>query len=184
MAFERLSERATWGRLLLAGLALGAAFATKFSAPILVPVLIVLGLAAVVAPEPMASAFSRSARTIESRAGRATHAAAMLAGMGLMALVVLWGSYGFRGQLSPDPVVRAEGRALLDEPGRGALAAGVLRAADLGLLPEDYVRGLLFVLEHSEAVSSRIARPHPSSRSRLPSRRRCPSSSCSSSRPS
>jgi hypothetical protein len=45
----------------------------------------------------------------------------MLAGMGLIALVVLWASYGFRGP------------------------------ADFGVLPEDYVRGLLFVLEHSEA---------------------------------
>ena len=151
VAFERLSERATRGRLLLAGLALGAAFATKFSAPILLPVLMVLGVVAVVAREPMASALSSRARTIESRAGRATHAAAMLAGMGLIALVVLWAAYGFRGPLSPDPVVRAAGRAPLAEPGLGAFAAGAVRVADVGLLPEDYVRGLLFVLEHSEA---------------------------------
>jgi dolichyl-phosphate-mannose-protein mannosyltransferase len=121
VAFERLSERATRGRLLLAGLALGAAFATKFSAPILLPVLTVLGVVAVVAGEPMVSALSARARTIEGRAERATHAAVMLAAMGLIALVVLWASYGFRGP------------------------------ADFGLLPEDYVRGLLFVLEHSEA---------------------------------
>jgi hypothetical protein len=121
VAFERLGERATRGRLILAGLALGAAFATKFSAPILVPVLVVLGTVAVVAREPMVSALSGPARTIESRAGRAKHAAAMLAGMGLIAFVVLWASYGFRGPLS------------------------------VVLLPEDYVRGLLFVLEHSEA---------------------------------
>jgi len=75
----------------------------------------------------------------------------MLAGMGLIALVVLWASYGFRGPLSSDPVVRAAARAPLAAPGLGALATGAVRAADLGLLPEDYVRGLLFVLEHSQA---------------------------------
>jgi hypothetical protein len=121
VAFERLSERATRGGLLLAGLALGAAFATKFSAPILVPVLAVLAVVAAIAPEPMVSVLSGRERVMESRAGRVTHGAVMLAGMGLIAFVVLWASYGFRGPVSH------------------------------GLLPDDYVRGLLFVLEHSEA---------------------------------
>ena len=154
VAFERLSERATRGGLLLAGLALGAAFATKFSAPILLPVLVALAVVVVVAREPMVSVLSGRARTIESRAARATHAAAMLAVAGLIAFVGLWASYGFRGALSPDPAVRAAGRAPLAAPGLGTFAASAARAADLGLLPEDYVRGLLFVLEHSEARST------------------------------
>jgi hypothetical protein len=154
VAFERLSERATQRMLVLAGLALGAAFATKFSAPILLPVLVVLATVAVVAPQPMASALSGPARTIESRAMRVKHAAMMLAGMGLIAFAVLWASYGFRGPISPDPVVRAACRAPLAEPGLGLLAAGAARAADVGLLPEDYVRGLLFVLANSEARST------------------------------
>lgn len=151
VAFERLSERATRGRLLLAGLVLGAAFATKFSAPILLPVLAVLAAVAVAAPQPMVSVLSGPERTIDNRTSRAMHAVIMLAAMGLIAFVVLWASYGFRGPLSPDPAVRAAGRAPLAEAGPGTLAAAAVRAADHGLLPEDYVRGLLFVLEHSEA---------------------------------
>ena len=39
VAFERATERATWGRVLAAGAALGAALATKYSAWSLLPVL-------------------------------------------------------------------------------------------------------------------------------------------------
>ena len=46
IAFDRLLETASAGSLLAAGLVTGAAFATKFSAPILVPVFVLLGLRA------------------------------------------------------------------------------------------------------------------------------------------
>ena len=44
VAFSRVVEEATPRRVVAAGLATGAAFATKFSAPNLVPVLLLLGL--------------------------------------------------------------------------------------------------------------------------------------------
>ena len=151
VAFDRLTTRATHLRLLGAGLALGAAFATKFSAPILVPVLVGLGAVVVFAREPMASAWSGSERPIEGAPARARHVAVLLVAMGVIALVVLWASYGFRGALSPDPAVREAGRARLAEPPDGPLGAAAAWAADRGLLPEDYVRGFLFVMRHSEA---------------------------------
>jgi hypothetical protein len=140
-AFVRLLERPTPLRLVAAGLATGAAFATKFSAPILVPVLAVLALPGLV-----------------GRAGEATRAgtrllrvAGLLAGVGLLALLVVWASYGFRRALSPDPAVREALRASLEAPGEGLLQRGAAAAARGGLVPEDYARGLLFVMRHSEA---------------------------------
>ncbi len=53
VAFERLTACATWGRLALASVALGAAFATKFSAVVLVPVLVMLGLVVAFVPLPV-----------------------------------------------------------------------------------------------------------------------------------
>ncbi len=128
VAFTRALESATPGRLAAAGLATGAAFATKFSAPILVPVLLLLGLLG----------------------GRVRRLAGSLAVVGLSALLVVWASYGFRPALSPDPAVRAAGRAPLDAPAEG-LQRAVALAGNAGLVPEDYARGLLFVMRHSEA---------------------------------
>ena len=129
VAFARVLESATPGRLAAAGLATGAAFATKFSAPILVPVLLLLGLLG----------------------GRVRRLAGSLAVVGLSALLVVWASYGFRPALSPDPAVRAAGRAPLEAPVDGPLLRTVALAGNAGLVPEDYARGLLFVMRHSEA---------------------------------
>src|SRR5207247_6900664 len=54
LAFDALTTRATPLRLLGAGLALGTAFATKLSAPILPPVLVGLGAVGAFAAAPQA----------------------------------------------------------------------------------------------------------------------------------
>jgi hypothetical protein len=129
VAFARALERPTPFRLLAAGLGTGAAFATKFSAPILVAVFLLMGL----------------------MARRPRRLAAALAAAGALALLVVWASYGFRPALSPDPGVRAALRAPLEAPVEGLVRRGVVAAGNAGLVPEDYARGLLFVLTHSEA---------------------------------
>ncbi len=53
VAFDAASRRLSPGRVVLAGLAAGAAFATKFSAVLLLPILASLALVAVLAPEPI-----------------------------------------------------------------------------------------------------------------------------------
>ena len=150
-AFDRLTRRATVPRLSAAGLALGAAFATKFSAPVLLPVLAALGMVAVFSPEPVASRLRGRERLVEGRRARVVHVGLLLAAMAAVAWLVVWAAYGFRHALSPDPAVRQAERALLDEPGPGVVPRAVAAAAGLGLVPEDYARGFLFVLEHSEA---------------------------------
>jgi hypothetical protein len=150
-AFERLAEHATPARLLVAGLALGAAFATKFSAPVLVPVLGGLALVAAVDRRPMQTALALRSRPVVGLAARARHVVLLLLGLAVLALVVVWAAYGFRHALSPDPAVRAALRAPLDAPAAGPAQQAVVAVAKAGLLPEDCARGLVFVMTHSQA---------------------------------
>jgi hypothetical protein len=129
VAFSRVLEEATPRRIAAAGLATGAAFATKFSAPILVPVLLLLGL------------LGRHRRRLPSA----------FAGIAFLTLLVVWASYGFRPALSPDPRVRAVQREGLEAPIESPLLRVAAAAGKAGLVPEDYARGLVFVMRHSEA---------------------------------
>ena len=150
--FERLVDRATWSRLVLTGLAVGAAVATKFSTLVLAPILGALALLAVLSPDPMRRAWRQeAAQDIEGRGPRLVHMAVLLAAMALIAVVVLWASYGFATSLSPDPSVDAAfdwGRV----SGRNGVIDGAMTAARrLHLLPEAYAFGFLRFFQHSEA---------------------------------
>jgi hypothetical protein len=149
--FSRALERTTPGRLAAAGLACGAAFATKFSAPVLVPVLLLLSLAAAFAGRPMESALRPARRAVVGPAARLRHASVLLVAVAAFTLAAIWASYGFRYALSPDPEVRAAQRATLDATPSGLLPRAIAAAGTAGLVPEDYARGALFVATHSEA---------------------------------
>ena len=152
VAFERLIDRATAGRLLLAGIAVGAAFATKYSTLVILPILAVLAVVAVVSPDPMRRAWSRDAvREVAGRGPRLAHVAVLLAAILAIALVVVWASYGFAVSLSPDPAIEAAfdwqrvgGRV-------GLVDAAVSLARRVHLLPEGYAFGFLRFFRHSEA---------------------------------
>jgi len=150
-AFARLLWRSSRRRLLASGLAAGAAFATKFSAPILVPGLLLLGLLAAFDGRPMETAIAGRALSLFGRVRRLRHVALLLLAMGGLALACIWASYGFRYALSTDPEVRAAQRAPLEGPVAGPAREAVAVAARARLVPEDYARGLLFVMTHSEA---------------------------------
>jgi hypothetical protein len=63
---------------------------------------------------------------------------------------VVWAAYGFRARISEDAGVEQAMRAERAEPGSN-LARGIIeRTERWGVLPEDYLRGLRFVLRHSE----------------------------------
>ncbi|HVD78770.1 MAG TPA: glycosyltransferase family 39 protein, partial [Vicinamibacteria bacterium] len=151
VAFDAASRRVSAGRVALAGLAAGAAFATKFSAVLLLPILASLALVAVVAPEPMTLALpGRGPREVTRRAARAVAMGAVLAALAVFSLLVVWASYGFESRLSPDPQVEAAFEWSRVEPD-GALtapAARIVRAS--GLLPDAFVFGFLRFFKHAE----------------------------------
>jgi hypothetical protein len=151
-SFEALLRRATWSRLGLAGLAAAAAAASKFSAPVLVPVLAGLAILTVLSPEPIFVAFGPTERKLDRGWPRAKAAALLLLAIGLVAWLGLWASYGFVRPLSSDPAVRAELLAsTLRDEGETSVARTALVAERWGLLPEAYVRGFLFTYRHAES---------------------------------
>jgi hypothetical protein len=151
VAFDAASRRVSPGRVVLAGLAAGAAFATKFSAVLLLPILGSLALVAVLAPEPVTLALpGRAPRTIPGRGARLAAMAGVLAVVGVLSLLLVWASYGFHSRLSPDPAVegafewsRVEPDSALQRP-----VARLVRAS--GVLPEAFVFGFLRFFKHSE----------------------------------
>jgi len=151
IAFDAASRRVSLGRVVLAGLAAGAAFATKFSSVLLLPILGSLALVAVFAPEPMTLALpGRPSRPLAGRGPRLAVMAAVLAAAGVLALALVWASYGFRSRMSPDPTVAAAfewGRVEPDGPFEKPLAR-LVRAS--GVLPEPFVFGFLRFFKHSE----------------------------------
>jgi Dolichyl-phosphate-mannose-protein mannosyltransferase len=150
-AFARAVEAVTPRRFAAAGLSTGAAFATKFSAPILVPLLLLLGLQAILDGRPMESGLRGPARPVTGAGARLRRLALLLVAVLLMTLAVVWASYGFRAALSPDPGVRAAGRTGLEAPVESLPLRVAVAAGNAGLVPEDYARGLVFVMRHSEA---------------------------------
>ena len=154
-AFDRLATRATPAAVVLLGLATGAALASKFSGVVLGPVLLVLGGVVVLGERPVESALWPGApRALTAPAARGRHVALLLLLAAGVAVLTLWASYGFEPALSPDPAVRARLRAPLDQPPSGLWQRGLVAAANASLLPEDYVRGFVFVTEHSESRRS------------------------------
>jgi hypothetical protein len=140
-AFDRWLETRRPRPLAVAALAAAAAFAAKFSAPLLVPMLLALAAVEV------------------ARAAGPERRRVAVTSLGAVALVVgvswagLWAAYGFRHDLSPDPAVRARESAPL-ESAAGPVGRMAALAARSHLVPEDYLRGLVFVAENSAARRS------------------------------
>jgi hypothetical protein len=141
VAFERMLDRVTVGRLALVALAVGAAFATKFSALALPPILLALSLVVALRPEPLVVAIG-GLREIRGRGGKLLVLVGSVALIGALALVVVWAAYGFQSALTPDPVVDAfmhEG----DAPAKSAAFRIGARLTRGTLLPEAWVWGFL-----------------------------------------
>jgi Dolichyl-phosphate-mannose-protein mannosyltransferase len=149
-AFDRATARRAPWALAGVGLASGAALASKFSGIVLVPVLVVLAVVAVIGAGPVDTAFFGTPRRLAAARARARHVALVLVAAAGLALLALWASYGFRSAISPDPEVRARLQEPLEAPSLKPWQRGLVAVADAGLVPEDYVRGLLFVARHSE----------------------------------
>jgi hypothetical protein len=141
VAFERLVERVTVVRVILLATSVGAAFATKFSAFALPPILAALALVVALRPEPVTISIG-APREVRGRARKLAVLALVLVVVGALALVVVWASYGFQSALTPDPVVDAAMHENDAPPKSPVLRVGAALTRGT-LLPEAWVWGFL-----------------------------------------
>jgi hypothetical protein len=127
IAFQSVTDRVTSSRVLLAGLATGAALASKFSALVLVPILITLAAVAALSSRPLSVARRRGApRALTGTASRLAVLALVLLAIGTIALAFVWATYAFQPRLANDPEAAASlSGSRLERP--GAVTA-ILRA--------------------------------------------------------
>ena len=127
-SFYRYCRKPGWGRLAVAGVALGLALSAKYTGVFLVPMLVLV----VVAEGWMA----RDWRVLWRRVGA-------LALVGLMAWVVVWGFYGFRYKAAPDGLdinpPLAKYLTQMHDQRDARLLTGL---AKVKVLPEGYLWGL------------------------------------------
>lgn len=151
--FYRALQRLTAANLLLFCLAVGLALITKFSAPLVFPMCLLVGAVWAFAGGPAVISLRRREeprRVVSSRAGKLGVVAALLAAAGLAGLLIIWAAYGFRYAASPDPEVTRliPWGEYLSRPG---LLVDVARLArDWRLVPEAFVGGFLQVLRYAD----------------------------------
>jgi hypothetical protein len=142
IAFDRLAQRVTLARVVAVALAVGAAFATKFSAFALPPILLALSVVVARRREPLRVSIGPP-REIETRGTKLLVLLGVVVLIGALALVVVWAAYGFHSALTPDPAVDAFMHAHDAPPAGAALRVGAAFARGGHLLPEAWVWGFL-----------------------------------------
>jgi 4-amino-4-deoxy-L-arabinose transferase-like glycosyltransferase len=156
-AFYRYMTRPSWARLSVVGVCAGLALASKHSAILIFPILLLLGAAEVVCAYCETKKQPQASRAI-SRTGRhaLTQAAAILAVV-LLAVVVLWSAYGFRyasrpGTIKMNPALDAFAARMQ----RPSDVRAIAQLAHLHLLPEAYIFGLVDVRNNADFTPSYI----------------------------
>ena len=151
-AFARVVERITLPRVACAGLAVGAACATKFSGLGLLPMLGLPALLVALDAEPLVVDARGLPREVSTRASKLATFGLVFLAMGVVAVVAVWAAYGFHSPLAADPEANArifDWRTVdLQGAGLQALFGGLRRA---GILPEAWIWGLQHFLVHAES---------------------------------
>ena len=142
-AFYRYCKVPSLGRLVVAGFSAGLALAAKHSAVLLLPMVVVLGGCEV--------AFRFNG---EARGRRALRLVGGLAGIAVVAVVVLWAFYGFRYNARPDGLRLDPSLVDYVKPLRPVEAEGILYLARLHVLPESYLYGLADVRSMANGMPS------------------------------
>jgi 4-amino-4-deoxy-L-arabinose transferase-like glycosyltransferase len=149
-AFYRYVKAPSAGRLVVVGVATGLALASKHSAILIFPMLVLLAICEVVGGGGTAEQ-----TTAVPRSKRAMRLAAALVLVSGISVGVLWASYGFR--------YRARGEGLQLNPPFSEFVQGLSRPHDIRLLstvarwrllPESYIYGLADVRIMSDFYSS------------------------------
>jgi len=155
MAFFFLAAVGAWWRHLHDGRArwwwlsagvLGLAFVAKYSAILLIPMMMVMAAGRAFAPEPLRLA----GRTFTSRGGKFGAAALSAVGQGIVALIIIWAFYGFRysafnpAMPAAHDFIRGWDFFETNLGSTGRIIHGLRLAR---LLPEAWLYGLAYVLE-------------------------------------
>jgi predicted membrane-bound dolichyl-phosphate-mannose-protein mannosyltransferase len=141
-AFYRYVKAPSARRLVITGLAVGLALASKHSAALVIPMLVILALV-----ELFRERKSPATKPQRSVGKRALRYAASLLVIYVIAVAILWAAYGFRysareNGLQLNPSMHAQ-LARVPSP----IQANVLgEFAELHLLPESYICGFAHVL--------------------------------------
>ena len=142
-AFWAMAHRLTAWTTLLFGLALGLLCVAKFSAPLIAPMCAILFAVRVSGAPELPASWPLPARV----AGRARVAAALVGATlaaCVLAIGVIWASYGFRyamfNKFEPNRVRSLVGWDVLESPG-GPVLGAIAAARDHRLLPESYLYG-------------------------------------------
>jgi hypothetical protein len=156
VAFERVTDHATWPRVLAAGAAAGGALISKFSGLVLIPMLVLLAVVVALGSRPWPvdmPAWLGGRQVLTTRRARTRHLLGVLAVMGLVSFTLIWGAHGFRYAASGDPA-HPEVLAWRE----GGTAAPVGTAVEFirhrRLLPEAYVFGFVDTLRRSRGRPS------------------------------
>jgi hypothetical protein len=151
-AFWLVLHRASAFRVLGSALAMGVLFTTKMSAPLMVPVALIMTAIRIRRGRPLIWA-ARQRRVVTKRQHLAVTSAAILAAHAVGVVIVIWASYGFRYATFQDGV-----------PGRDRMFLGesidtlvkdnvvgllITHARNGHVLPEPFLFGLAHVLNRS-----------------------------------
>jgi 4-amino-4-deoxy-L-arabinose transferase-like glycosyltransferase len=161
-AFFFLAATGAWWRHLhdgrariwwLSALTLGLAFVTKYSAILLLPMMVLMAAIRALAPEPLV--FGR--RIFSTRAAKFGAAALSATGHALVVALMIWAFYGFRysafNPLLPPADHFIRPWAVMEEPG-GISVRVIHTLANLRALPEGFLYGFVYVLK---TVATRAA---------------------------
>ncbi len=146
-AFYRYCKAPSMARLAVTGLAAGLALASKHSAVILFPMLVLLALG-----ELILRRRSEPAATPKT----ALRLVGALAGTTILGVVVLWAFYGFRYAARPAGLALDPTLASYTIPLRPLEAHGIQLFGQLHLLPESYLYGLADVRAMANGMPSFI----------------------------
>jgi hypothetical protein len=149
--YYRFTERPSWSRFFLTGLAAGLALSTKHSGILVFPIMVVLALYEVV----------RTPSRL--RLSRFNQELLAIAGIGIIAVAVLWAFYGFHAE--PRAGVDAQSQVVayasrLQHPYQAKVISAF---AEWHLLPEPYLYGLAdvgFTAEFSHSYLLGTIYPH------------------------
>ena len=142
-AFWMLAHRVSIARILGLGITLGLLSVSKFSAPLIVPMVVLMAAARLARPEPLPVSWPLS-KLIAGNGERLVALVVASAAAAAIAVAIIWASYGFRYSMHPpsehNPVRNLVGWDVIeDQPSPVVTVLRFARAHEL--LPESYLYG-------------------------------------------